>query len=151
MIQTVVSNASAPEYGQATISFPIREEDYPNVVNMLQSMGLGDPVERDCRVDEVCGDWPILKRLEKVAINLDEMDYLAKRLDSFDAQEKAKFQAAAVKYGLFDMRHLIDLMFCCEETTVITDFSDLEKVGRRHYLDVNGSSAPSEELENVDG
>ena len=28
MIQTVVSNASAPEYGQATISFPIREEDY---------------------------------------------------------------------------------------------------------------------------
>ena len=34
---------------------------------------------------------------------------------------------------------------------MITDFSDLEKVGRRHYLDVNGSSAPSEELENVDG
>lgn len=151
MIQTVVSNASAPEYGQATISFPIREEDYHNVVNMLQSMGLGDPVERDCRVDEVCGDWPILKRLEKVAINLDEMDYLAKRLDSFDAQEKAKFQAAAVKYGLFDMRHLIDLTFCCEETTVITDFSDLEKVGRRHFLDVNGGSASSEELENVDG
>lgn len=151
MIQTVVSNASAPEYGQATISFPIREEDYPSVVNMLQRMGLGDPLERDCRVDEVCGNWPILKRLEKVAINLDEMDYLAKRLDSFDAQEKAKFQAAAVRFGLFDMRHLIDLTFCCQETTVITDFSDLEKVGRRHYLDVNGSSAPSEELENVDG
>ena len=151
MIQTIVSNAVAPEYGQATVSFPIREEDYPSVVNMLQRMGLGDPLERDCRVDEVCGDWPILKRLEKVAINLDEMDYLAKRLDSFDAQEKAKFQAAAVRFGLFDMRHLIDLTFCCQETTVITDFSDLEKVGRRHYLDVNGSSAPSEELENVDG
>ena len=56
MIQTVVSNASAPEYGQATISFPIREEDYPSVVNMLQRMGLGDPLERDCRVDEVCGN-----------------------------------------------------------------------------------------------
>lgn len=151
MIQTIVSNASAPEYGQATISFPIREDDYPNVVNMLQRMGLGDPMERDCRVDEVCGDWPILKRLEKVAINLDEMDYLAKRLDSFDAQEKAKFQASAVKFGLFDMRHLIDLTFCCQEVTVITDFSDLEKVGRRHFLDVNGGSASSEELENVDG
>ena len=33
MIQTVVSNASAPEYGQATISFPIREEDYPSAVS----------------------------------------------------------------------------------------------------------------------
>ena len=54
------------------------------MVNMLQRMGLGNPLERDCRVDEVIGDWPILKRLEKVAINLDEMDYLAKRLDSFD-------------------------------------------------------------------
>ena len=151
MIQTIVSNARAPEYGQATISFPIREEDYSSVVNMLQRMGLGNPLERDCRVDEVIGDWPILKRLEKVAINLDEMDYLAKRLNSFDTQEKAKFQAAAVRFGLFDMSHLIDLTFCCQETTVITDFSDLEKVGRRHYLDVNGGSASSEELENVDG
>lgn len=151
MIQTIVSNARVPEYGQATISFPIREEDYPSVVNVLQRMGLGNPLERDCRVDEVIGDWPILKRLEKVAINLDEMDYLAKRLDSFDTQEKAKFQAAAVKYGLFDMSHLIDLTFCCQETTVITDFSDLEKVGRRHYLNVIGGSASREELENVDG
>lgn len=151
MIQTIISNAKFPEYGQATISFPIKENDYPNVVELLRSMGLGNPLERDCRVDEVCGDWPILKRLEKVAINLDEMDYLARRLDSFDAQEKAKFQAAAVKFGLFDMRHLIDLTFCCQETTVITDFSDLEKVGRRHFLDVNGGSASSEELENVDG
>lgn len=151
MIQTIISNAEYPEYGQATISFPIKENDYPNVVNLLRSMGLGDSLERDCRVDEVCGDWPILKRLEKVAINLDEMDYLARRLDSFDTQEKAKFQAAAVKYGLFDMRHLIDLTFCCQETTVITDFSDLEKVGRHHYLDVNGGSAYREELENVDG
>ena len=151
MIQTIISNAKHPEYGQATISFPIKENDYPNVVELLRSMGLGNPLERDCRVDEVCGDWPILKRLEKVAINLDEMDYLAKRLDSFDAQEKAKFQAAAVRFGLFDMRQLIDLTFCCQETTVITDFSDLEKVGRRHFLDVNGGSASSEELENVDG
>lgn len=151
MIQTIISNAKHPEYGQATISFPIKENDYPNVVELLRSMGLGNPLERDCRVDEVCGDWPILKRLEKVAINLDEMDYLARRLDSFDMQEKAKFQAAAVRFGLFDMRQLIDLTFCCQETTVITDFSDLEKVGRRHFLDVNGGSASSEELENVDG
>lgn len=151
MIQTIISNAKNPEYGQATVFFPIKEDDYPNVVELLRSMGLGNPLERDCRVDEVCGDWPILKRLEKVAINLDEMDYLARRLDSFDAQEKAKFQAAAVKFGLFDMRQLIDLTFCCQETTVITDFSDLEKVGRRHFLDVNGGSASSEELENVDG
>ena len=96
MIQFIFSNSHRPEYGQATVSFLIREEEYPSVVSMLQRMDLGDPLERGCRVDEVNGDWPILKRLEKVAINLDEMDYLAKRLDSFDTQEKAKFQAVAV-------------------------------------------------------
>lgn len=37
MIQTVVSNASAPEYGQATISFPIREEDYPSARAVMLS------------------------------------------------------------------------------------------------------------------
>lgn len=35
MIQTIVSNASAPEYGQVTVSFPIREENYPCVVYAL--------------------------------------------------------------------------------------------------------------------
>lgn len=74
MILFIFSNSQRPEYGQATVSFPIREEEYPSVVSMLQRMGLGDPLERDCWVDEVNGDWPILMRLEKVAINLDEMD-----------------------------------------------------------------------------
>ena len=32
----------------------------------------------------------ILKRLEKVAVNVDELDYLAKRLDSSDINEAAK-------------------------------------------------------------
>lgn len=66
-------------------------------------------------------------------------------------RKKQNSRPPAVKFGLFDMRQLIDLTFCCQETTVITDFSDLEKVGRRYYLDVNGGAASKEELENVDG
>ena len=131
VLRCVLSNAAHPEYGQVTIPFPIPVMEYERTLELLAAMELGARLKRDCRVDEVCGDWPILKRLEKVAINLDEMDYLVKRLDSFDTQEKAKFQASAVKYGLFDMRQLIDLTFCCQETTVITDFSDLE-IGRAH-------------------
>ena len=151
MIQTIVSNANAPEYGQATISFPIREEDYPSVVNMLQRMDLGDPLERDCRVDEVCGDWPILKRLEKVAINLDEMDYLAKRLDSFTVGEFSQFQAMVEKLHLTSMKDLINLTFCCQQATVITDFTNLKEVGRDHYMNIHGGCASMEELEQLDG
>ncbi|MFQ9916311.1 MAG: hypothetical protein ACLRWQ_07875 [Flavonifractor plautii] len=38
-------------------------------------------------MDELESGFPILKRLEKVGINLDELDYLARRLDSFDSYE----------------------------------------------------------------
>ena len=38
MIQAIVSNANAPEYGQATISFPIREEDYANKEDLVNSI-----------------------------------------------------------------------------------------------------------------
>ena len=31
---------------------------------------------------------------------------------------------------------LINLTFCCQQATVITDFSDLEQIGRDHYIDV---------------
>ena len=50
-------------------------------------MELGARLKRDCRVDELESGFPILKRLEKVGINLDELDYLVKRLDSFDVKE----------------------------------------------------------------
>ena len=151
MIQTIVSNARVPEYGQATISFPIREEDYPSVINMLQRMGLGNPLERDCRVDELESGFPILKRLEKVGANLDELDYLARRLDSFDDYEAAQFQAMAVRLGTFDMTDFINLTFCCQQATVITNFSDLEDIGKAHILTINGGCLYADEQEQVDG
>jgi len=44
-------------------------------------------------------------------------------------------------------KRLINLTFCCQETTIITDFTDLEKVGRRHYLTLGGGIS----LEKMDG
>ena len=49
-------------------------------------------------MDELESGFPILKRLEGVRANLDEMDYLARRLDSFDKYEAAQFQAMAVRW-----------------------------------------------------
>ena len=85
-------------------------------------------------MDEILGEYPILKRLEGKPVNIDELDYLAKRLDSSDINEAAKFQAMTVKWGLFEMTDLINLTFWCQQATIITDFSDLEDIGRRHYM-----------------
>ena len=84
-------------------------------------------------------------------MNLDELDYLAKRLDSFDRGEVAQFQAMAEKLGLTSLKDLINLSFCCQQATVITDFSDLEAIGRNHYMNTHGGCASTEELGNLDG
>ena len=81
---------------------------------------------------------------------MDELDYLAKRLDSSDINEAAKFQAMTVKWGLFEMTDLINLTFWCQQATIITDFSDLEDIGRRHCMPLNGGSCSTEELERLD-
>ncbi|MDU3014805.1 MAG: hypothetical protein E7B44_18815, partial [Flavonifractor plautii] len=80
VIQCVLSNAAHPEYSQATIPFPIPVQEYGCTLELLTAMGLGHPTERDSRVDELESGFPILKRLEKVGANLDELDYLARRL-----------------------------------------------------------------------
>lgn len=74
-----------------------------------------------------------------------------KRLDSFDDGEAAQFQAMASKLELFKLKDLINLTFCCQESTVITDFSDLNAIGRDHYMNTHGGCALTEELENLDG
>ena len=77
--------------------------------------------------------------------------YLAKRLDSFDVGEFSQFQAMAEKLNLTSMKDLINLTFCCQQATVITDFSDLATVGRSHYLNTHGGCASTDELEHLDG
>ena len=151
VLRWVLSNAAHPEDGQVTIPFPIPGMEYERTLECLAAMELGAPLKRDCRVDELESGFPILKRLEGVRANLDEMDYLARRLDSFDKYEAAQFQAMAVRLGTFDMTDFINLTFCCQQATVITDFSDLDAVGRQHYMTLEGGCASEEELEQVDG
>lgn len=151
MIKAVLSNISHPEFGVVSITLPIPKEQYDSCVELLESLEIGVASNRDCHLDELHSPWPVLDRLEGAQVNLDELDYLAKRLDGFGDDEVAQFQAMAEKLGLTSLKDLINLSFCCQQVTVITDFSDLESVGRSHYMNLNGGCASLEELENVDG
>ena len=105
-----------------TIPFPIPVMEYECTLECLAAMELGARLKRDCRVDELESGFPILKRLEKVGANLDELDYLARRLVSFDDYEAAQFQTMAVRLGTFDMTDFINLTFCCQQAPVLTNF-----------------------------
>lgn len=150
-IKTALYNTDHLEYGIVTIPFPIPKDQYDSTIKMLEAFDIGDPRERDCMVREVLGPVPSLKCLEGTQINVDELDYLVKRLDSFSDDEIAQFQAMAFKLGKLNMTGLINLTFCCQEATVITDFSDLEGIGRAHYMNLYGGGASIEELEQLDG
>ena len=151
VIKAVLSNPRRPERGQVTIPFPIPADQYDRTIDMLQAMELGGPVNRDCRVDVVDSRYSVLGALEGKLVNVDELDYLAKRLDGFCSGEVSQFQAMAHKLKLVDIKDFINLTYCCQQATVITDFSDLEAAVRSHFLTANGGSARMEELENLDG
>ena len=151
MIQAVLGNPSHPEYDVATIPFPIPHNQYAHCMELLEALEVGDAVKADCRVEKIDSFYTVLKRTEMRTVNVEELNYLAKRLDSFDTGEAAQFQAMAHKLELFELKDLINLTFCCQQATVITDFSNLDAVGRDHYMNLHGGSASVDELNVLDG
>lgn len=150
MIQAVLSNPNHPEYGVATIPFPIPHDQYAHCMELLEALEIGDAVKADCKVEKIDSFYTVLKRTEMLTVNAEELNYLAKRLDSFDTGEAAQFQAMAHKLELFELKDLINLTFCCQQATVITDFSDLAAIGRDHYINLHGGSAGVDELNALD-
>ena len=151
IIHAVLGNPNHPEYGVATIPFPIPHDQYTHCMELLEALEIGDAVKSDCQVQEINSFYSVLKRTEMLTVNVEELNYLAKRLDGFDIGEATQFQAMAHKLELFELKDLINLTFCCQQTTVITDFSDLAAVGRDHYMNLHGGSATVAELEALNG
>ena len=151
MFQAVLSNPDHPEYGVATIPFPIPRDQYAHCMELLEALEIGDAVKADCQVEKIDSFYTVLKRTEMLAVNVEELNYLAKRLDGFDAGEAAQFQAMVHNLELFELKDLINLTFCCQQVTVITDFSDLAAIGRDHYMNLHGGSASVDEMNKLDG
>ena len=150
MFQAVLSNRAHPEYGVATIPFPIPRDQYAHCMELLEALEIGDAVKADCKVEKIDSFYTVLKRAEMLTVNVEELNYLAKRLESFDTGEAAQFQAMAHKLELFELKDLINLSFCCQQATVITNFSDLAAIGRDHYMNLHGGSASVDELNALD-
>lgn len=151
IFQAVLQNADHPEYGTAMIPFPIERRDFAESMSTMESIKIGDPIATDCRVVALNGGYPVLKRLENLTVNVDELDYLAKRLDSFCEDENMKFSAIAHKLETFQVKDFINLTFCCQQATIISDFSNLSSVGKDHYITINGGSVTVADFEKING
>lgn len=151
VFEATLKNRISAHLAPVTITFPIPEDQYEQGILSLEKSQIGDARVQDCLVVDVCApNCPALLRMTNTMANVDELDWLGKQLESFDRYELLQFNAAVERFGLSAADELIDLSFCARDVTVVSDFNDLELVGKRHYLTVHGA-CDSEELENLDG
>ena len=151
MFEATLKNRSSAHFAPVTITFPIPEDQYEQAILALEKSQIGDARVQDCLVVDVCApNCPALVRMTGTIANIDELDWLAREMESFDRYELLQFNAAVERFGLSAADELIDLSFCAREVTVVSDFNDLELVGKRHYLTVHGA-ADTKELEKLDG
>ena len=140
-MKAALSNKNYPELGNVVISFPIMDKDYDAHIAALERLGIGDVRFHDCYVADIQSGPPSLDFLKGTLVNVDELDFLARSLDRYTDQEMAQFQCMVATRENWDMDTLINLSFCCDQVTVITDFSKLESVGRQHYLNLFGCAS----------
>ena len=70
--------------------------------------------------------------------NLDEVNYLAKRMDSFFGDEEYQFYEAMKLEGFDTLPDLINLSFNLNRYPLIRDIGDMGKIGREYLLTVKG-------------
>ena len=81
MIQVVLSNPSHPEYGVVTLLFSIPRDQYAHCMELLAALEIGDALKTDCKVEKIDSFYAVLKRAEMLTVNVEELNYLAKRLE----------------------------------------------------------------------
>ena len=82
-------------------------------------------------------------------VNLDEINYLAKRMDSFDQKELFSFFAAVEAGDYVSTKDLINLTFNLNCYTLIRDVSNLKDIGYNRVLSSRGCIGV-DELEKMD-
>ena len=84
MMSAVLSNPNHPEYGVATIPFPVPHDQYAHCMELLEALEIGDAVKVDCKVEKIDSFYTIAVMRSKMtnAIFRDEMTELYIKKDA---------------------------------------------------------------------
>ena len=151
VIKATLLGIISEEPEPVTVCFPIPDEQYDRTIDRLSQARMDHATSTNCTVSKLDSGYSVLAHLKGALVNVDQLDYLAKRLDSFDEGEAAQFQAMACKMSIRSLKDFINLTFCCQRATVIADFNDLEQAGRDHRMNLNGGVLSAEEAKLLDG
>ncbi|WP_207289638.1 hypothetical protein [Senegalia massiliensis] len=129
-----------------TIWFPIEEE---NLDKICSELGIEMTTEPNCYIENSM-DRNFLGILHDKNCNIDELNYLMKRLDGFSQKEIERFYGASFAENPKTMAELIDLSFNMHCYSLVRDFNNLEKVGKDLYL-TERQAVSTKELDELDG
>lgn len=100
----------------------------------MKQIGIDESIPK-CKLIEVRDKGnPIAPFIGQI-VNLDEVNFLAKRMESLTDYERNVMEAYVTERGVEEIKDLINLTFSLKGLSLITDFSDGEQVGKRLYLD----------------
>ena len=128
-------------------NLPYEESEISNVYNQLE---LETSTAPNCYIEEVVYDSDMNEVLKGKQCNIDELNFLFKRMDSFDTKERKVFFASAFAENSKTIAELINLSFNTHCHSLVTDFNNLETVGKDLYLSEKQAVA-TRELEELDG
>lgn len=131
---------------QLSVRATLNKDEHTTVVNIpcndygidiaLQNIGETDMTETTQYCTHIGGDIRELAVLENQLIDIDELNFLGKYLDSFTDDQVNQFRAAMLVTNPTKMKDIINLAFNLHNYTLITDFSDIAAVGKTHRLNV---------------
>lgn len=116
----------------------------------MRRIGIEETVPM-CRLVEVSEKDNPLHRFEGQTVNMDEVNFFAKRMESLTEYERKVLSAYAEDYGVATMKDLINLTFSMKGLSLLTDFSDARQVGVRLYMAVAGRRTKMVQLVEITG
>ena len=129
-------------------TFPCDEKNIQHLC--AEYLEVENTIATQIPINSVLGDSQANALLKGKVVSLDELNFLAKRLDSFVDDELNTFYAVATAKNMDQMKDLINLTFNLHCYNLLDDFSDLDKIGKTLYLN-EYLSASSDFFNDFDG
>lgn len=128
--------------GHRSIELPLSDEE---LNFQMRQMGMRETIPKGKLVKVSEKDNP-LQKLEGQFLNMDEVNFFARRMEHLTEYERKVLAVYANDCDVSTIKDLINLTFSMKDLSLLTDFSDASQVGVRLYTD-EFSEIPEEQMD----
>lgn len=128
--------------GHRSIELPLSDEE---LNFQMRQMGIRETIPKGKLVKVSEKDNP-LQKLEGQFLNMDEVNFFARRMEHLTEYERKVLAVYANDCDVSTIKDLINLTFSMKGLSLLTDFSDASQVGVRLYTD-EFSEIPEEQMD----